>query len=59
MRSPEEYKKKAEECERLARMGSRDVTDMILVLVNAWRQHAQQVELAILDGSARFFHTRK
>jgi len=59
MHSPEEYKKKAEVCERLARMGSQDVADMILALVNAWRRHAQQAELAILDGSAYFLRTRK
>jgi hypothetical protein len=59
MHSPEQYKKKTEECVRLARMGSQDVADMILALVNAWRRHAQQAELAILDGSAYFLRTRK
>jgi hypothetical protein len=45
MQTPEEYRKYAEECERLARMGPPDKADIMLAIANAWRQRAEEARL--------------
>jgi hypothetical protein len=45
MQTPEEYRKYAEECERLARMGPPDKADIMLAIASAWRQRAEEAEL--------------
>jgi hypothetical protein len=45
MQTPEEYRKYAEECERLARMGPQDKADIMLAIANAWRQRAEEAQL--------------
>jgi hypothetical protein len=44
MQTPKDYRKYAEECERLARVGPRDNADAMLAIAQAWRQRAQEAE---------------
>jgi hypothetical protein len=40
MQTPEEYRKYAEECERIARNGPLEHREILLKIANAWRQCA-------------------
>ncbi len=61
MQHPEQYLKYAEECERLARVSTREQADAMLAIANAWRRRAEEAErkqrkddafdLAVLQGS--------
>jgi hypothetical protein len=44
MLTPEEYRKYAEECEQLARMGPPDKADIMLAIANAWRGLAEEAQ---------------
>jgi hypothetical protein len=59
MQTPEEYRKYAEECERLARMVPPDKADIMLGIANAWRQCAEEAQLrqrspAIAESSFQY-----
>jgi hypothetical protein len=53
MQTPEEYRKYAEECEQLARMGPPVKADIMLAIANAWRQRADEAELRQRSVSSR------
>jgi hypothetical protein len=44
MQTPEEYRKYAEECERIARNGPPEHQEILLKIANAWRQYAANAE---------------
>jgi hypothetical protein len=44
MRSPEEYRKYANECERIAREGPEENRRVLLEIAGAWRQCAEDAE---------------
>jgi hypothetical protein len=44
MQTPEEYRKYAEECERIARNGPPEHRETLLKIANAWRQYAASAE---------------
>ena len=44
MRSPDEYRKYAQECERIAREGPENNRKALLEIAQAWRQCADEAE---------------
>jgi hypothetical protein len=44
MRSPDEYRKYAKECERIAREGPEENRRVLLEIAAAWRQCAEEAE---------------
>jgi hypothetical protein len=49
MHTPEEYRKYAEECERIARSVSPENRRILLNIARAWRERADDVEIKIKD----------
>ena len=53
MRSPEEYRKYAGECERIAREGPEENRRVLLEIAAAWRQCAEEAERKAAKGYGR------
>ncbi len=51
MQTPEEYRKYAEECERIARNGPPEHRETLLKIANAWRQYAASAEKGKEDAT--------
>jgi hypothetical protein len=49
MQTPEEYRRYAEECERMARDGPPENRESLLKIASAWRECADSAEKKIKD----------
>jgi len=52
MQTPEEYRRYAEECERMARDGPPENRESLLKIASAWRECADNAENKIKDTSS-------
>jgi hypothetical protein len=50
MHTPDEYRRYAQECERIARDGSPENQETLLKIASAWRECADTAEKKIKDG---------
>jgi hypothetical protein len=53
MRSPEEYRQYARECERIAREGPEENRKILLEIAVAWRQCAEDAERQVAKRNDR------
>jgi hypothetical protein len=52
--TPDEYRSKAQDCERLARDGDPDLRAMYAAMAAQWRHFAEQLELVEVQTQKRF-----
>jgi hypothetical protein len=52
--TPDEYRSKAQDCERMARDGDPDLRAMYLAMAAQWRLLAEQLELVEVQTQKRF-----